>query len=414
MKILWIVNTIFPDIADHIGLEKPIYGGWMYSLAELLSANSDIELSIATVHSGAYIEQKIKNKNYFLIPNNKDDVIKYYWKKIKNNLQPDVVHIHGTEYSHGLIYLQTIGNENVVFSIQGLVNVCERYYLTGLSFKEIISNITFRDIVRWDNLYQQKNKFKKRGAQEIEYFKRSKHVIGRTDWDRSHAYFLNKDINYHFCNEILRNGFYTSKKWKFENCEPYTIFLSQANYPIKGLHKVIEAVYLLKNDFPNIRIRVAGDNLIKADSLTEKIKLGSYAKYLRKKIVEYNISDKIQFIGNLDEVGMINEYLKANVFICPSSIENSPNSLAEAQLLGVPVISSYVGGTPNMIEHGKTGYLYRFEEIEMLAMYISTIFKMNVSEIEQLSKNSFNSASQRHDPKLVYEAYIFAYNNLAK
>jgi glycosyltransferase involved in cell wall biosynthesis len=37
---------------------------------------------------------------------------------------------------------------------------------------------------------------------------------------------------------------------------------------------------------------------------------------------------------------MITEYRNAHIFICPSSIENSPNSLGEAQLIGVPVIAA--------------------------------------------------------------------------
>lgn len=63
---------------------------------------------------------------------------------------------------------------------------------------------------------------------------------------------------------------------------------------------------------------------------------------------------------------MVKRYLLSNVFICPSTIENSPNSLCEAQLLGVPHIASYVGGTADLMK-GNEECLYRFEETEMLA-----------------------------------------------
>ena len=86
----------------------------------------------------------------------------------------------------------------------------------------------------------------------------------------------------------------------------------------------------------------------------------------------------MQFTGSLREDQMIAEYLNAHLFICPSSIENSPNSLGEAQLLGVPVIASYVGGVPDMVTHGETGLLYRFEEVEMLAEGIRNLF-MNMA-----------------------------------
>ena len=52
--------------------------------------------------------------------------------------------------------------------------------------------------------------------------------------------------------------------------------------------------------------------------------------------------------------------------------------MGEAQLLGVPVIASYVGGVPDMVTHGETGLLYRFEEVEMLAEGIRNLF-MNMA-----------------------------------
>lgn len=46
-----------------------------------------------------------------------------------------------------------------------------------------------------------------------------KHVIGRTDWVRACIEAINPDIQYHFCNEILRDRFYEEAgSWKYENC----------------------------------------------------------------------------------------------------------------------------------------------------------------------------------------------------
>ena len=71
---------------------------------------------------------------------------------------------------------------------------------------------------------------------------------------------------------------------------------------------------------------------------------------------------------------MKNEYLNANLFICPSSIENSSNSVCEAQLLGVPTLASYVGGIPDLIPNDDCGILYRYDDIEMLAFKVCQIF----------------------------------------
>ena len=71
---------------------------------------------------------------------------------------------------------------------------------------------------------------------------------------------------------------------------------------------------------------------------------------------------------------MCKRYLQSHVFVCPSFIENSPNSVGEAQLLGIPCIASFVGGVSDMVVDGETGLLYRFEEVEMLAAAVCRIF----------------------------------------
>ena len=115
-------------------------------------------------------------------------------------------------------------------------------------------------------------------------------------------------------------------------------------------------------------------------------------------IKKYGLQNNIEYLGVLSEIEMRNQYLNSHVFVCPSSIENSPNSLGESQILGVPCISSYVGGTPDMIQHHKTGFLYRFEEVEMLAQYLKHIF-LNDDMASEISTNGIEVATSRHDRK---------------
>lgn len=104
-----------------------------------------------------------------------------------------------------------------------------------------------------------------------------------------------------------------------------------------------------------MKIRLGEGNITKKKSIIDKIKPTGYGKYLGALIRKHGL-EKDFFLGSLFEEKMIIEYQMANVFICPSSIGNSPNSLEEAQLIGVPVKSSYVGDTLDMIEGHKIGY----------------------------------------------------------
>ena len=64
-------------------------------------------------------------------------------------------------------------------------------------------------------------------------------------------------IQYHKCNETLRECFYTGS-WGYQQCEPYSIFVSQATYPIKGFHFLLEALPSILNVYPQTHVYVSG------------------------------------------------------------------------------------------------------------------------------------------------------------
>ncbi len=247
----------------------------------------------------------------------------------------------------------------------------------------------------------------KRGVYEIEYIQRAQHVIGRTDWDKSHMWAINPEAKYHFCNETLRKPFY-SAQWDISKCERHRIFLSQAASPIKGLHKVLLALPLILRHYPDTQVYIAGGNFIRKDGYKSWLRNTTYANIIRSMIKQQDLAEHIHFTGPLDEYEMVKQYEKSHVFICPSSIENSPNSLGEAQLVGTPAVASFVGGVSNMVEHGKSGLLYRFEEHEMMAKYVCDIFASEELAI-RLSTGGQVVACIRHDEKTnadrTYEIY---------
>ena len=108
---------------------------------------------------------------------------------------------------------------------------------------------------------------------------------------------------------------------------------------------------------------------------------------------------------------MKSEYLKSNVYICPSSIENSPNSLGEAQILGVPCVAAYVGGIPDMIPNMACGTMYRFEEIEMLAYAICDVFNQTDFPNQSLM---VDVAQNRHSPETIIETMMDIYKTVSE
>lgn len=417
MRIIWIVNTIFPYPAEQLNYDKSIYGGWLNGLATNLILNSEIELCIVSTYDGKKLFHCVDSRiEYYLLPGG--SAIKYnsklnnYAKIIIQNFKPDIVHIHGTEFSHSLSFINEIKDENIkiITSIQGLVSVYAKNYLAGIRIKDIIKNNTLRNFIKRDGIINSQKNFELRGKYEKEIIKRSNVILGRTTWDYANTKAINSDEKYFYCGEILRKSFYKDS-WNKNNIEKYSLFSSQGNYPVKGLHFLLKTVEILKIDYPNVKLYIGGQNIINTDSLKNKIKLTGYGRYIKRLIKAYKIEDNVFFTGPLDEERMRDRLLKTNVFVLPSVIENSSNSLCEAMILGVPCVATNTGGTMDMLEHKKEGFLYPYNEPAICAKYISDYFKDDSLCVE-MGINSKNRALNRHDPKKIIDDLIKIYKTL--
>lgn len=418
MKVLWITNIVFPEANQLLmgsGALKAT-GGWLIGAAEALVQKPDVSLIVAAVSKKVKKLTRLEGEqiSYYLLPYGKGNQRLNYeyeplWKEIREAVQPDVVHIHGTEFTHGLAYVDACSANNVCVSIQGLVSVYARYYCAGLSKKEIRSAVTPASLIKGGILSGQKT-FVKRGEYERELLRRVHHILGRTSWDKAHAWAINPNATYHYAGETLRDVFYGDVIWQYESCTPHSIFLSQAYYPIKGLHKVLEAMPLILKHYPDTTIRIAGGDISRRKGWKEFLKLSDYGRIIRRLIEKNKLHNHVTFLGPLDGCGMRNEYLKCNVFVCPSIIENSPNSIGEAQLLGVPVIASYEGGVMDMMQ-GDENHLYRYEETESLAYKVVELFlEMDKVKPEKMRQE----ALRRHDRNKNASSLLQIYDEIIK
>lgn len=403
MRVLWITNQCLPQIAERLKLGKGVFEGWNIFPSEMLASNSQIVFAVASpapisIETYQIVETEGITGYIFDVKSIRHQKrMIQIWKDVAAHFNPDIVHIQGTEMAHGMLYIKANGNKNVVASIQGLTSVYERYFYAGIDFMDILKDVSLYDLYSSNSIFAGRKRAQKSGRNEEICIKSLNHVIGRTTWDMVHAKSINPKINYHFCNEILRKGFYQSPKWKYENCEKYSIFLSQCKYPIKALHMVLKAMPLVLRYYPNAKIYIGSCLRIIPHTLIERIAPTNYGGYLLKMIKKMSLENNVFFLGNLSEEQMISQYLKANVFVSPSSIENSPNSLCEAQILGVPSISSEVGGVCDLTQYGKTTFIYRFEEYELLAYYICRVFKGDYNYCR--FQNAMDDAEKRHNPQ---------------
>jgi len=410
MKVLWLCNIMLPKISASLGMPVINGGGWLTGLSNDLLQQSNYKLTVCFLQKFSRTQMcgytdKMEYYGFY----EKQKNIEAYFTQVIKSVAPDVVHIWGTELPYSLYMVnacEKLGMINkVVVSIQGLVSVYARHFIAGLP-EAVVHGYSMRDLIKLKNIHHWKKEFALRGKYEIKTLQKVKHIIGRTDWDKACASQINTEAVYHFCNETLRDEFY-KYKWDIENCEKHSIFISQCHYPIKGFHFLLEALPEILKHYPDIHVYTTGKNPLLQRG-TDRFRQTYYHKYLGKLIKKYSLTDHVTFLGSLDEKGMCQCYLKSHVFVSASSIENSPNSVGEAMILGVPTVSSDVGGIKNMLTHNEEGYIYQYDAPYMLAYYIMKIFNDDDLAIK-LSQNArchaLNTHSRQDNLKQIIQIY---------
>ena len=397
MKVLWVTNTEINSIARKFGATI-VVGGWLEQTAGLLTQDEEITLSMACNTTNEYFDEVVDGVSYFSFDNIKNTSgLDARIGKILDHVKPDVVHIWGTEYSHSLKFVNACIERNigsrVVVSIQGMVSVFKAHYYANLP-SSIVNHRTLKEFVR-PNIKKAGSIMEANGEFEKMVLLKVDHCIGRTDFDHACVTQINGDIHYYHVDEILREPFYESPAWSYEGCNKKTIFFSQADYPVKGFHTMLQALPIIKKVYPDVVVNVLGEDPFNC-SFKQKLKRGSYTRYIMDLIVKLGLKDNVNWMGRLDADQMVKQYLGANVFVCSSSIENSSNSIAEAMMLGVPVAASDVGGIKSFMTHEEDGIMFHDDAYYMLADAVMKIFG-SPELASRLGQNARVRALKIHD-----------------
>lgn len=434
MRVLWLCNIMLPVIAEHLGKEVNSKEGWLSGTFERLKkaefrmkSGEKLELGVCFPVSGAKEELELSLPNLEVYgfyedtvhPEIYDAQLEMRLKCIVDKFKPDLVHCFGTEYPHTLAMTRAFPNpDKILVGIQGLCYKYAEVYMANLPL-EVQKSKTFRDVLKKDSILEQEAKFVQRGLYEKEALKNVSHVTGRTHWDYNSVAEVKKitkekneenKIRYHFMNETLRNIFYDGD-WDSKKCIPYSIFISQGDYPIKGLHFLLQAMPQILEKFPDTTVWVSGNNVTKTDTLKEKIKISAYGRYLKKLLKENYLQDKVHFLGKLNAEEMKQRFLKSHLYVCPSAIENSPNSLGEAMLLGVPSISSDTGGISSIFTNKEDGILFEMGNARALAESVIYMFS-NPDKMEEYSHRAKIHAKNTHNPDKNYQRLLEIYQEI--
>lgn len=424
MKVLWICNIMLPAIGQELNLPYSNREGWLsgifekvcrkeapFTLGICFPFKTEKKLSVQGITCYSFQEDLSRPEVY-------DEGLEVSFQRIFEDFKPDMIHIFGTEFPHTLAAVRVFHNPNkTLIGIQGLCGEIAGVYMAGLP-ENVQKKATFRDYIRKDSLKQQQEKFIARGKHEAEAISGCGNITGRTRFDREGTARINPHALYYPMNETMRKEFYEGQ-WKLSLCREHSIFLGQGDYPLKGMHFVLEALAGLLPKYPDAVLYVAGNSIIAHGSFKERLKLSAYGKYLLTLIRKYELADKVVMLGKLNAEEMKQQFLKSSVFVCASVLENSPNTVGEAQLLGVPVVASVTGGIPDMITDGREGFLFPVGNAAKLAEKIEILWDRRKDEealclAERISANARERARITHDGENNYLRLLEIYEAIGE
>jgi N-acetyl-alpha-D-glucosaminyl L-malate synthase BshA len=124
---------------------------------------------------------------------------------------------------------------------------------------------------------------------------------------------------------------------------------------------------------------------------------------------ELGIWNDVKFLGKQSSI--IDILSIADIFLLPSQSESFGLSALEAMACGVPVIASNIGGIPEVVEHGETGYVAELGDVNRMAKYTRDLLDNN-KKWEIFSENSVNRAKTLFDSKKIVPDYLNLYEKL--
>lgn len=415
MRVLWFTSSSV-DYQEHISGYNG--GGWMTSLKKVIEKDSDIELGISFLLKDSMFKKEQNNTMYYPVSNYSsvltkivaqirygrnsrryynyidEQYIKKYLDVIKD-FNPSVIHIWGTENNFGLIskYVKV----PVIIHLQGIINpYLNAFFPPNISLKEYAFKDGYNPLVISRNKKEYEG-WKYIAEREKEIFKECKYFMGRTDWDQILTEIYSENAKYFHCEEALRDEFYTNKKWQPQSSNKFKIITTISSPLYKGGDLLLKTAGLLKNEL-NIDFEwmVFGiDNLKFQEQL-----IGIRAVDVNLALKGVATSEKLQ-----------SELLTANVFVHPSYIDNSPNSVCEAQISGVPVVACNVGGVSSLIENNVTGLLVPANDPYTLAYRIRELC-ISETNSEIISNEAIKVATNRHNRDAILLNLISIYKML--
>lgn len=415
MRVLWLVNNQMPAVGRRIGAGPIASLPWQSSLIDILSTASDHQFAVGCMSHEQFEPFDEHGVRYFSLngglPPSRSARVAGRWRsrlypqppletagRICAEFQPDVIHVHGTE--HGLGLIADLTKVPVVVSIQGILTVYNYLERRGIDAGLILSTSPGL-LVRGEGLWAGRLAYRTAAPLERRVFATCRHFIGRTRFDQDVTRVLSPRSAYYHCDEVLRAPFYQAT-WSAAQASPLRIYATTGAYARKDVRTLLEATALLRDSgHPQAHLLIAGRfGGVEGD------------RAVRRLISRLRLAPTVKLLGSLDADSIVRELQAASVFVHPSHADNSPNSLAEALLVGTPCVASAVGGVPTLAPDGEQALLVQDGDPYSLAGALCRMFD-DPALAARLSAAARAAALRRHDRDTISATQLAIYQKVA-
>ena len=413
MKVLWFCNTQ-ANADEYFNLKLSGTGGWLKSLDRSIQNHLDLHVAFYDLSNSSsfkhlnttYHPVKIEYGKIAILfklffgydydEHSTSDIV-----AIANKVKPDLIHIHGSEYNFASLIEKV--KVPVLVSIQGVLTVIEYKFFSGIEKNYLSAYSRFskgiKHAILGDTYKSAYSSLSTRTKRERANLQACKYIMGRTAWDRRVSSILSPQRKYFVGNEILRDCFYNNI-WSKPRRAEFIIFSITGNNFYKGFETICYALKLLKDAGLNVEWRVAG--ISEADPITAVV---------QRKLRKLYPSSGLRLMGRLTASELVGQCLCADAYVMASHIENSPNNLCEAMILGMPCIATYAGGTGSMLQDGVEGVLVQDgDPWSMAGAVIEMIHDYDICVI--YGTNARKRALERHDRENIVANLIETYKNI--
>lgn len=389
MRILWfsVTPSLFnPRRNGHNG------GGWVASLESIIHEVPDIELGVAFKFSDSHFRYEKEKTIYYPITKGRFGT----YKSIIDDFKPDLIQIFGSENDFGTICGEI--DIPIVIHIQGcLPPYHNALFPVGMSPIDFIRHKGLGLRQRYVGL-RSEAVFRKQAKREIKTIQHCSYFMGRTEWDKGLIDLFNPKAKYFHCEEALRDSFLQGKRhWSWRDDKKKT-FISVISRPwYKGCDLILKTANLLHR-FTDL------------DFEWQVYGIPEMCFYESKYGIKAN-QVNVKAMGTASSEKLVEALCNSSCYVHPSYIDNSPNSVCEAQILGVPVLATHVGGMSSIVHDGDTGLLFPANAPYTLASLLKRV--VNDKELaEGLGHRARQMAQKRHSPQIIRDSIVNIYKEI--